>query len=43
MYRYAYESGFKQTGKSDFTLPTDFDERFDDLNDEIARMFGVSE
>ena len=33
------EPGFKRTGKSDFSLPADFDEHFDDLNDEIATMF----
>ena len=31
--------GFKRTGKSEFSLPADFDEHFDDLNDEIATMF----
>jgi len=35
----AHEAGFKRTGKSDFALPADFDEHFDDLNDEIATMF----
>ncbi len=30
---------FKRTGKSDFNLPIDFDEHFDDINDEIAVMF----
>jgi len=35
----AQEPGFKRTGKSDFSLPADFDEHFDDLNDEIATMF----
>ena len=35
----AHEAGFKRTGKSDFALPADFDEHFDDLNDEIAAMF----
>ena len=35
----APEAGFKRTGKSDFALPADFDEHFDDLNDEIAAMF----
>ena len=35
----ARESGFRRTGKSDFSLPADFDEHFDDLNDEIAAMF----
>ena len=34
-----HENGFKRTGKSDFALPADFDEHFDDLNDEIATMF----
>ena len=35
----AQKTGFKRTGKSDFVLPADFDEHFDDLNDEIATMF----
>ena len=35
----ANKTGFKRTGKSDFVLPADFDEHFDDLNDEIATMF----
>ena len=35
----APKTGFKRTGKSDFVLPADFDEHFDDLNDEIATMF----
>ena len=35
----ARETGFKRTGKSDFSLPADFDEHFDDLNNEIAAMF----
>jgi hypothetical protein len=35
----AHKTGFKRTGKSDFVLPADFDEHFDDLNDEIATMF----
>ena len=35
----ARENGFKRTGKSVFSLPADFDEHFDDLNDEIASMF----
>ena len=35
----AHESGFKRTGKSDFILPADFDEHFDDMNGEIAAMF----
>ncbi len=30
---------FKRTGKSNFNLPADFDEHFDDMNDEIAIMF----
>lgn len=30
---------FKRTGKSDFNLPPDFDEHFDDANEEIAQMF----
>lgn len=30
---------FKRTGKSNFNLPADFDEHFDDMNDEIAAMF----
>lgn len=34
-----HENGFKRTGRSDFSLPADFDEHFDDLNDEIAKMF----
>ena len=34
-----HEIGFKRTGKSDFALPSDFDEHFDDLNDDIAAMF----
>lgn len=34
-----HEPGFKRTGKSYFALPADFDERFDDLNGEIAAMF----
>lgn len=29
----------KRTGRSDFNLPADFDEHFDDLNDEITAMF----
>lgn len=29
---------FKRTGKSDFNLPDDFDEHFDDLNEEIASL-----
>ena len=33
------ENGFKRTGKSEFALPADFDEHFDDLNGEIAAMF----
>ena len=33
------EAGFKRTGRSDFSLPADFDEHFDDLNGEIAAMF----
>ena len=33
------ETGFRRTGKSDFALPADFDEHFDDLNGEIAAMF----
>ena len=33
------EVGFKRSGKSGFSLPADFDEHFDDLNDEIAAMF----
>ena len=32
-------TGFKRTGKSNFHLPADFDEHFDDMNDEIATMF----
>lgn len=32
-------ASFKRTGKSHFDLPKDFDERFDDMNDEIASMF----
>ena len=35
----AHITGFKRTGKSDFVLPADFDEHFDDLDDEIAAMF----
>lgn len=35
----AHEAGFRRTGKSEFSLPADFDEHFDDLNDEIATMF----
>ena len=34
-----HKTGFRRTGKSDFVLPADFDEHFDDLNDEIATMF----
>ena len=30
---------FKRTGKAHFSLPADFDERFDDMNEEIASMF----
>lgn len=30
---------FKRTGQSDFNLPSDFDEHFDDENEEIARLF----
>lgn len=33
-------SGFKRSGKTKFQLPADFDEHFDDLNDEIAALFG---
>ena len=33
------EVEFKRSGKSVFSLPADFDEHFDDLNDEIAAMF----
>ena len=33
------ETGFRRTGKSDFDLPADFDEHFDDMNGEIAAMF----
>ena len=33
------KAGFKRTGRSDFSLPVDFDEHFDDLNGEIAAMF----
>ena len=37
------DAPFKRTGKSNFHLPADFDEHFDDLNDEIADLFsGVS-
>lgn len=32
-------TNFKRTGQSDFVLPADFDEHFDDLNGEIATMF----
>ena len=35
----AHKTDFKRTGKSDFVLPANFDEHFDDLNDEIATMF----
>ena len=35
----AVETEFRRTGKSDFALPADFDERFDDLNEEITAMF----
>ena len=35
----AQETGFRRTGKSDFALPVDFDEHFDDLNGEITAMF----
>ena len=35
----AREAGFRRTGKSDFVLPADFDEHFDDLNGEITAMF----
>ena len=35
----AQKTGFKRTGKSDFVLPADCDEHFDDWNDEIATMF----
>ena len=34
-----HEAGFRRTGKSDFSLPADFDEHFDDLDDEIAATF----
>ena len=34
-----HKIGFKRTGKSDFSLPPDFDEHFNDLNNEIATMF----
>ena len=30
---------FKRSGKTQFHLPSDFDEHFDDLNEEIAAMF----
>ena len=30
---------FKRTGKSNFKLPEDFDEHFNDLNDEIEALF----
>lgn len=30
---------FKRSGKTNFQLPEDFDEHFDDLNDEIAALF----
>lgn len=30
---------FKRTGLSDFNLPPDFDEHFDDADAEIARLF----
>ena len=33
------ETEFRRTGKSDFVLPADFDEHFDDLNGEITAMF----
>ena len=33
------KTGFRRTGKSRFKLPTDFDEHFDDMNEEIAAMF----
>ena len=32
-------SGFRRTGKAKFKLPSDFDEHFDDMNDEIAALF----
>ena len=34
-----HDAGFQRPGKSDFALPADFDEHFDDVNDEIATMF----
>ncbi|MBQ4514872.1 MAG: hypothetical protein II969_17900 [Anaerolineaceae bacterium] len=30
---------FRRTGKSNFNLPSDFDEHFDDINDEITSLF----
>ena len=33
------KSEFKRTGKTDFNLPEDFDDHFDDLNKEIAASF----
>lgn len=30
---------FRRTGKTNFNLPDDFDDHFDDLNDEIASLF----
>ena len=30
---------FKRTGKSNFNLPEDFDEHFNDINDEIEALF----
>ena len=33
------KTDFRRTGKARFRLPSDFDEHFDDMNDEIAAMF----
>ena len=30
---------FRRTGKTNFNLPDDFDEHFDDVNNEIASLF----
>ncbi|MBQ9437130.1 MAG: hypothetical protein IJU50_02245 [Lachnospiraceae bacterium] len=32
-------SQFKRTGKSNFNLPADFDDHFNDMDEEIASMF----
>ncbi len=34
-----HKAEFKRTGKTRFSLPADFDEHFDDMNEEITAMF----